>query len=128
MKRSAAAAVQQSASSITDGLWRLGQRPHVVSDPKWAAIASLRRVDGFAAVIGLLVSYKPLARAGRRAQKTKIAVPQRLESRHGQRDREAPRGAEDRRRAGRQAPQGVDLELPFELRREGRGHDQVDDP
>ena len=52
---------------------------------------------------------KPNTRNCLNAPRSKKLGPRR----HGERDREAPRGAEHGRRAGRQAPQGMDLELPF---------------
>ena len=94
--------------------------------------ASIRRVERhFCCGLNRLPSVLQAASTrGARMGKPKLQVPRRKlgPRRHGQRDREAPRGPQHRRRAGRQAPQGVDLELPFELRREGRGHDEVDDP
>ena len=77
------------------------------------------RVDGFCRLkksAACLVSYRPLAHTRMMGwEKPKLQVPRRKlgPRRHGERDREAPRGAEDRRRARRQAPQGVDLELPL---------------
>ena len=78
------------------------------------SIYARRRLCGGLKKIGLLVSYRPLAH-DENPNVTRNCLTAPVEKlgprRHGERDREAPRGAEDRRRAGRQAPQGVDLEL-----------------